>query len=58
MQAGQRTPGHVPANRLLYAAAHLRAPCGLWRIVCGCPAGRTLRDGDKVVFSHLVERRR
>lgn len=37
-------------------AAHLRAPCGLWRVVCGRCGPRNLRDGSRVVFSHLWER--
>ena len=41
-------------------AAHLRAPVGLWRVICArCnpSGGRNLRDGARVVFTHLWERR-
>jgi hypothetical protein len=39
-----------------YMAAHLRAPVGLWAVICD---GRIVlhRDGAKVVFEHLHERR-
>jgi hypothetical protein len=36
--------------------AFLRAPVGLWGVVCGGRM-RFFRDGDAVVFSHLHERR-
>lgn len=42
--------------RAPYIPAHLRAPCGLWFIVCQGRT-RTLRDGASVVFSHLWERK-
>lgn len=37
-------------------AGHLRAPCGLWGVVHHGRI-RLLRDGDRVVFSHLRQRR-
>ena len=37
-------------------AGHLRAPCGLWGVVHPGRI-RLLRDGDRVVFSHLRQRR-
>lgn len=40
----------------VYMAAHFRAPVGLWGVVCGGRI-RLLRDGARVVFMHLHERR-
>jgi hypothetical protein len=40
-----------------YMAMHLRHPVGLWGVICGGARIRLLRDGDKVVFSHIHERR-
>ena len=40
----------------VWMAAHLRAPVGLWGAVCG-PRIKLFRDGEKIVFRHLHERR-
>lgn len=39
-----------------WMGAFLRAPVGLWSVVCGGRL-RFFRDGEQVVFSHLHERR-
>lgn len=40
----------------VYMAMHLRQPVGLWGVINGGRI-RLLRDGSKVVFSHLHQRR-
>lgn len=42
----------------VYMGAHLRCPVGLWRVVCGgCGPRTAFRDGAKIVFAHIRERR-
>ena len=42
--------------KAVYMVAHLRAPVGLWGVVCGARI-RLLRDGARVCFTHMAERR-
>ena len=46
----------MSAAPAVWMAAHLRAPVGLWGVVCGGRI-RLKRDGARVVFTHARERR-
>lgn len=49
---------HAGPGRMsrVYMACLLKTPVGLWGVVCGGQI-RLLRDGDRIVFRHLHERR-